>query len=237
MRSLILLACLVPFAAKAADDPAIDALQKAASPALMQVLQSRFPDYVKVTADRLHAAPPGVPAAVPLADMLASIQSHEGDKLIYAPDDSLRAIFVAQADLATALSKAQPGLCGALAGASQAFHPPTLDIADLNDKRTAAILTAIADGRDHPVEGRRANPDDYAAFTRDAKQGGIAVGTWAVLSPSVLRTAPSSEVCAAIISVSNALVAGHDALTPKVMTDMAEDMLVRDATTYRAAMH
>ncbi|WP_048862789.1 hypothetical protein, partial [Acidisphaera rubrifaciens] len=188
-----------------------------AAPPITSVLRTRYPgDYASL----LTQAAAGVPPGVLLLGEVRRVKQTHGDTVIHAPEASLRALIGADHALVQAAATHDASLCPALITGP---IPPLPDgpVTEAYEGRTAALLTAIADARDHPVTERRANPDDYKAFTAAAKRSGVGVAGWAVLAPTNLGAAKPEDVCRALLSVDATVLAMHDDVADRVLSDLA----------------
>jgi hypothetical protein len=204
-------------------------------PNLFDVVEERFPNDLSRLADAaLLEIALGKPASAfahtMIAAMLVEIQSRDGEQLMIAPRDSLAAVISADRDFAKALAKGDPPFCIDIVVGTTAKKPPTLEIARGSAVKLVALLTAIADGRDHPVAVRRASDADYGTLAVHAKARGTNVRSWALLSVEKVKSAPPPEVCAAYISYRNALLAEPGDLGERLYVSEAMNLLTVDAS-------
>jgi hypothetical protein len=231
LRLAALLAPTAPAAAgENANLAAADLLHTAAA-AICETLQARYPDdYAALLPDAAGLAMlPGVgataattqaQAAALIMQAVGHVEQRDAGLVLRAPTASLRPVIAADRDLMQAAAAADAPFCAVLLeGQETAF--PTGPLAAAYDGRTAALLRAIADGRDHPVTARRANPDDYQAFTQNAQHAGVDIAGWSVLAPGNLFAADPAQVCTAMISVDATVLALPDPLGDRILADMA----------------
>lgn len=215
-------AATTPAATPAAAPKAMGATEAAArldhaAPPITAVLQARYPtDYSALVTQTAGGVPPGVL----LLGEVRHVKQAYGDAVIHAPEASLRALIGADHALIQAAAEHDAALCPALVTGPV---PPLPDgpVTAAYEGRTAALLTAIADARDHPVTERRANPDDYKAFAAAARRSGVGVAGWAVLAPTNLVHAKPDDVCRALLSVDATVLAMHDDVADRVLADLA----------------
>jgi hypothetical protein len=131
---------------------------------------SAFPDDLNRFADKFIAQQQGGKPISPsqinleVTRMFVEIQSREADRIETAPAASLKAVLEAQGGLLRAASRDQPQLCVVMATEAEARPSPSQEIGRLSVVRLAAILTALADGRDKPVGARSATDADWNAL-------------------------------------------------------------------------
>jgi hypothetical protein len=232
-RRAIALLLLIAGPAQAGENANLAAaeLLHGAAPAIMDTLRARFPDETAALLPEAAALAmlPGTgaspaeveaQAAALVARAVAGIERRAADFVLRAPAASLRPVIVADQALLRAASDGHTGLCPALLGGQEGALPAG-PLGDAQAARTAALLAAIADGRDHPVAPRRAVPDDYTAFTQAARGAGVDVAGWAVLAPDNLAAADPALVCAAMISVDTTVLAQTDERADRILADLA----------------
>ena len=202
---------------KAAAAPEAVAKLDRAAPPITAVLRTRYPtDYASLVTQTAGGVPPGIL----LLGEVRRVKQAYGDAVIHAPEASLRTLIGADHALVQAAAAHDASLCPALVTGPV---PPLPDgpVTEAYEGRTAALLTAIADARDHPVTERRANPDDYKAFAAAAKRSGVGVSGWAVLAPTNIVHAKPDDVCRALLSVDATVLAMHDDVADRVLADLA----------------
>jgi hypothetical protein len=206
-------------------------LLHAAAPVIAETLQARFPDaFAALLPDAAGLAMlPGTgasaadiqaQAAALVAAAVAGIERRDADFVLRAPAASLRPVIAADRALMQAAREVRPALCATLLGSQEGAVPPG-PVLSAQSARTAALLAAIADARDHPVTPRRATPEDYTAFTEAAGRRGVAIAEWAVLAPGRLDAAEPAQVCSAMISVDAEVLALPDDQADRILADMA----------------
>jgi len=232
-RRAVALLLLIASPARAGENANLAAaeLLHSAAPAVMDTLKARFPNDTAALLPEAAglamlpgtgASPAEVQAqaAALVARAVAGIERRDADFVLRAPAASLRPVIAADQALLRAAGDGHAAVCPALLGGQEGTLPAGA-LADAQAARTAALLTAIADGRDHPVPPRRAVPDDYTAFTQDARGAGVDVAGWAVLAPDTLAAADPARVCAAMISVDATVLAQTDARADRILADLA----------------
>lgn len=191
------------------------------APNVVDLLRDRFPADLAALAQA--AAAPGASRPALLQQTIATIRTRDGDAVLKAPPESLRALIETDRALIAAAAEGNAPLCPALIS-GQTPPLPAGPVTLAYAARTYRLLAAIADGRDHPVAQRRANPDDFQSFAAYARRNGISIASWAVLAPTNLANADPAAVCGAMMSIEAAVLATDDALSDRLLADMADSI-------------
>jgi hypothetical protein len=216
-----------------------DKAQGTGAPNVIDLLETRFPDDLNRFADKFIAQQksgnPITPSQINIgvARMFVEVQSREADHMMTAPVESLKAVLEAQRELLQAASRDQPQLCVIMATDSEARPSPTQEIGRLSVMRLAALLTALADGRDKPVGARSATDADWEALGTDAVKRGYDVKSWAVLVPDKAKSSPAFGVCAALLSSTQAILTTDGELGERLLASQAHSLLAVDTAVYR----
>lgn len=182
------------------------------TPNLINLLQNRYPDDLNSLADsylpayyaRQNLNPGQITAGY--RRLFVEIQRREAGRIKTAPGDSLKAVVKAERGLMQAAARQAPQQCMMFVAGSKGMQSTEGEIGRWNILRLAAILNALADGRDKPVTSRRkAETADRRAMGAGALKRGFDVKSWTVLIPDRAKIAPAAEVCAALISYLDAL--------------------------------
>ena len=207
------------------------------APNLMELLKTRFPDDTNALADEVLAKA-GQADRNALRMMVAGafvrIQARDGEKLKAAPGASLRAVLEAERGLFQALEPAAPELCKTLiSGGGPAQKAATPDIARASLVRLDALLNAIADGRDNPVNARQPPADaDYRLLALDARKKGVDTDQWRPLAPDRIAAAPPASICRAMVSVLGAEMAFDGEVGERLMAANAASLLQHSTKPY-----
>ncbi len=208
------------------------------APNFIDILQARFPDDLNRFADKFiaeqRAGKPLDPALVyaEIAHMLVAIQSCEADRIQSAPASSLKPVLEAHRELIQAASREQPQLCVVMVTEVEARPSPIKEIKRLSAVRLAAIFNALADGRDKPVAARSATDADWEALGADAPKRGYDVKSWEVLLPDKARSSPAPQVCAALLSSTEAILTTSGELGERLLAAQAQDLVIVDPAVY-----
>jgi hypothetical protein len=210
------------------------------APDLIDLLSDRFPGDLDALMGKALAAykaqrpPEEVKAAV--ARTFVAIQARDGDKILSAPDADLSAVIAAQGDIIRTLDQGHEDLCKALASGGAAMAAPTPKIGLLFVTRLHRILTAIADGRDRPVQTRVMQDDDYVDFALAARKRGTDIKAWSVLAADELPDAKPGDICRALDSTYGAALAAEGELGQRIRADLSHELLITDLDIYRPAL-
>jgi hypothetical protein len=208
------------------------------APSLFDTLEARFPDDFNTFVEELVALhKSGKPfdavfARKAVLDLLVRIQTRDGQRVRSAPTASLKAVIVAQRDLAAALKQDKPELCTALVTQTRAQQPPSTGIARGSLIRLNALLQAIADGRDKPVAARAVENGDYVALARNAKSRGVDIGPWSLLKAEAARAATPVAVCDALLSSFDAMLNEPGAPGERILADQVAALLTINRDVY-----
>jgi hypothetical protein len=195
------------------------------APSLFDTLEARFPDDFNTFVEELVALhKSGKPfdavfARKAVLDLLVRIQTRDGQRVRSAPTASLKAVIVAQRDLAAALKQDKP-------------EPPSTGIARGSLIRLNALLQAIADGRDKPVAARAVENGDYVALARNAKSRGVDIGPWSLLKAEAARAATPVAVCDALLSSFDAMLNEPGAPGERILADQVAALLTINRDVY-----